>query len=152
MRTVHHTRHRLVIESRPWFLAVTVWGMGIAGLWTALFGGIQNFAVQSVLLGLALTTLALAHWGFPYQRFTFDRRTAVFVRRIARITGAKTETLSLIDVDCAAAEADREENARMERIVLLTRRGRYPLEFGYYSSPRGPTVATINAWLRALPA
>ncbi len=147
MRTVYESAEHLVIEDRPWLYAVLLWIMGIAALWNALTGQLHGAFETLLVLALGTGTIWIA-WGFfPYQRFIFDRARNTFTRRIARVNGAATSTLPITQIERAATQSDWSEGTRLERVVLLTRDGPYPLEFGFGSTPRRDVVATINGWL-----
>jgi hypothetical protein len=147
MRTVYESPDHLVIEDRPWLWAVILWLMGIAALWNVLTGQLAGALESLLVLALGTGTIWIA-WGFfPYQRFTFDRTTNTFTRRIARVNGAADLTLPITRIRCAATQADWSDGARLERLVLLTAGGPYPLEYGFGSVPRELVADTINDWL-----
>lgn len=150
MRIVEKSGARLVMEDRPWSLAVWLWTMGLGALSAVLLGQLDG-AVESVLVGLlGLAATGVAWYFFPFQRITFDRESGTMTRRIARVSGATEVALPLGGIRRAASQGSFSDGGtRLERIALLTDDGPYPLEFGFGSAPRGALIREINEWLGA---
>ena len=149
MKVVEDTREELILEDTPTFLAAMVWFMGLLLLALAITGSEDGPGVKLLLGLLGLGITAMAWHFFPFQRITFSRTDAEMVRRIARITGANTDSLAIPSIERAASQGNWSDGTRMERVVLLTADGPYPLEFGYSGTSRKPVIDAINQWLEA---
>ena len=148
MKTVSNTPTRLIVEDRPHLLAGVIWLMGLAALLAAFTGQTAGIAETLLVYALGMGTLGLAWQFFPFQRYTFDRSAGEFTRRIARVTGATTDTLPLAEIERAALQSHWSDGTRMQRVTLQTSAGPVPLEFGFVSAEREPVVAEINNWLQ----
>ena len=147
MKIVEQTQARLVIEDRPWFLWIILPCLGIPAIVSALTGNVDGWAGTIIVASIGIGALWVA-WHFaPFQRFIFDRDTATFVHKVARLNGSQTWEKPLKDIRRAADEGHWSDGARLERVTLLTQDGRYPLESGYTGFSRKAVIDSINNWL-----
>lgn len=147
MKIVLSTADRLVIEDRPWFLWITLPLLGGPALFAALTGRVEGWGT-TILVGCLGAGAFAVLWHFaPFQRFIFDRPAATFTHEIHRLTGRQVWTRPLADIRRAADEGNWSDGARLERVTLLTRDGRHPLESGFSSTSKAPIIKTINDWL-----
>lgn len=147
MKIVEHTPDRLLIEDRPWFLWILIPVLALPALFASLTGQLSSLG-ETVLVGaLGIGMFWFLHHFAPFQRFTFDRATGRFTHTIQRINGRKSWIVPLSDIERAAEQAHWSDGARLERVALITKDGRHPLESGYSSRRAKPTIDAINAWL-----
>lgn len=147
MKIAQSTPDRLVIEDRPWFLWITLPVLGGAALIGALTGQVEGWGATVLVACLGAGIFGIL-WHFaPYQRFIFDRPSATFTHEVYRLTGQRVWSRPLADIKRAAGEGNWSDGARLERVTLLTRDGRHPLESGFSSAPRTPLIQAINDWL-----
>ena len=148
MKVVVNEYDRLILEDTPTLFAIFIWLMGLLLLGMAATHE-EGFGIR-LLLGLLGLGITAAAWKFfPFQRIPFSRSDNQITRRIARVTGAKTETLMLTEFERAASQGNWSNGTRMERVVLLSPAGAYPLEFVYSSTTRKPVIDAINIWMAA---
>ncbi len=148
MNIIQNTHDKLVIEDRPIFIGGLVWFLSAAAVLAVLRGSTDALGETVLVTFLGVGGCVLAWHFFPFQRFTFDRKSGVLARRIARITGAKIKETQIADIKQAANQGSWSDGDRLERVALLMHNADpYPLEFGYSSTPRKPIIDAINAWL-----
>lgn len=147
MKVTATSDDRLVLEDRPLFLWVMLYGMGGGALIAAATGQVQGLGVTLLVAGLGLSMLWVAWRLLPFQRFVFDRPKATFTHQIRRTTGGEVWERPLSEIRRAADEGNWSEGTRMERVTLLTTDGRYPLESGFSGTPRTDVIRAINDWL-----
>lgn len=152
MKIEEYKADRLVIRDRPWILAGFCWIMGAVCLWAAPFdadlGGIGE---RLLVFGLGCGALYIAWRAFPFQTFTFDRPSGRFTHDIRRPVRSARHSLPLAEIHRAALRSNWSEGSRMEQVVLETRSGEHPLEWGFVGVPRGPVAKAINSWLAGDP-
>ncbi|NNF25448.1 MAG: hypothetical protein HKN63_11705 [Rhodobacteraceae bacterium] len=152
MKIEENTPDRLVIRDRPRILAGFCWFMGALCLWAAPFdadlGGIGE---RVLVFGLGCGALYIAWRAFPFQTFTFDRPSGRFIHDIRRPMRSAQHTLPIADIDRAALRSTWSDSSRMEQVVLETRSGEHPLEWGFVGVPREPVAEAINTWLAGNP-
>ena len=147
MKIVEITPSRLVIEDRPWFLWILIPVLAGPALFAALTGQVDG-TWQTLLVGATgVTFFWVMHHFAPFQRFIFDRDAALFTHAIRRINGGRSWTLPLGDIRRAADQGSWSDGTRLERVILLTKNGRHPLESGYSSRRAKPMIDAINSWL-----
>lgn len=148
MRIAEHTDRRLVLEHRPWLLAVLAWGLGIAAVAGALFSAdYDSLAERALVFAIGCGTLFLAWRFFAFLRIVFDRESGWIEHRRLRPFGSGSKFLALSKVEGARIEANWSDGARLTRLILETEDGPAPLEFGYDSQNRQEIEQTINDWL-----
>ncbi|NNE81788.1 MAG: hypothetical protein HKN18_16090 [Silicimonas sp.] len=150
MKQTERSHDLLVLEDRPWLIGGFIWLMSIAALYAVLTGGTDGPAETLLVAFLGLGGSAVAWWYFPFQTFEFRRTAGLMTRTIRRLGNTRVETLAFSDFSRAANQGHfSDSGTRMDRVVLLTDNGPYPLEFGFVGASRDPLVASINAWLEA---
>ncbi len=149
MKIVSSDVERLVIESRPWFLWLILFGLGAMAVVSALTGRVDG-TFETVLVFLLGLGALWVGWRFePFQRFEFDRATDTFTHTLTRLNGSEVWTRPLSGIERAAEEGSWSDGARSQRVTLLTKDGRYPLESGFTGFARQPLIDAINQWLDA---
>lgn len=147
MKIVEHTGDRLTIEDRPWFLWLFLPPMALGAILTALTGQYDSWGETLLVLALGLG-MSWVVWKFmPFQRFVFDRPSGAFTHRVHRVTGSQSWTLDLSEIELAISGPYWIDGSRLERVVLKTNSGRYPLESGFTGLSRTKIVNAINGWL-----
>ena len=124
-----------------------MWFLGVACIWSSLSGQTSGMAETVLVTSLGFGMLWIAHQLFPYQRLTFNKKTGLFTRVVARLNGRKITSHALSNIERAAIEAQWSEGTRMERLALVINGEKHPLEFGFYGTSRGGLVKKINTWL-----
>ena len=151
MRIVRTTPDVLVIEDRPWFLWITLPVLGAPTVVAAFTGQVDGFWTTLLVGAIGLGVFWFMHHFAPFQRFTFERETATFIHDVYRVTGHKRWTVPLGDIERAAEQAQWSDGTRLERVALITKDGKYPLESGFSNRRAQPTIDAINAWLTQSP-
>lgn len=147
MKVTLTTPDRLVIEDRPWFLWISLYGLSATFFFAALTGRTGGAVITLVVLLLGAGALAVG-WHFaPFQRFTFDRPSNTFTHAIRRPSGAQIWERPLSEIRRAADEGHWSDGSRMERVTLLTEDGPHPLESGFSGQSRAHVIKAINDWL-----
>ena len=147
MKIAENTPNRLVIEDRPWILWAVLTLLGAPALYVGFGEQTAGPLESTVAIVVGLGAFAIL-WHFaPFQRFILDRKAGIFTHQITRLTGRKTWERPLSDIRRAAVEGNRTDEARLERITLLTHEGRHPMESGFSSQSRQHVVDAINEWL-----
>ena len=135
MHIIEHTPQRLTLEYRPKFMAGLLWFMGLTCIFLALSGQTDGMLETVLVTFLGVGILGLAHHFFPFQRLTFDRTAGLLTK------------LSLTEIERAAVQAQWADNSRMERLILIRKGEKFPVEYGFYSRPRDGLAKDINSWL-----
>ena len=147
MKVLENTHERLLIESRPVFLWVMLYGLGSIAILSAVTGRVDGWASTGIVLLFGCCMIWVG-WRFePLQRFEFDRPSGVFTHKLTRLTGTETWTRPLAEIRSAADQGHWNDGSRMERVVLLTNGNPYPLESGFTGQDRSAIVGAINSWL-----
>ncbi|MEM6636931.1 MAG: hypothetical protein AAF667_13690 [Pseudomonadota bacterium] len=149
MKVVENSQERLVIEDRPWFMWLFLPPMGAGAVITAVAGQYESWGETLLVLALGSGVLWVA-WKFaPFQRITFDRPSGRLVHRVSRLNGSFSWDKSLAEIERAIDGSYWVDGARLERVVLMTSSGRYPLESGFTGLSRAKVIEAINDWLNA---
>ena len=143
------TDRRLVIEHRPWLLAVATYTMGLAALYGAVTGKQINSTAEHLLVTALGIGVTLAAWYyFAFLRITFDRDAGQVEHRSLRPIGSRSWFVDLARVRDVRIEATwSDQGSRMTRLVLETADGRKPLEYGYGPGDRSALETAVNEWL-----
>lgn len=152
MEVVQSSEHELVIRDRPWLFGGMLWLMGLAALYAAITGKIEDQGTDPELLRLFVGALGLgacgfAWWAFPFQTFRFDRLRGLFTRRKVRLLHVSEEQLPLAMVEKAMIQSNWSDDTRLERLALVANGAPLPLEVGYGGAGRTGMAETINGWL-----
>lgn len=149
MKVTEETEDRLLIEDRPLFLWVMLFGLGFVSLISALTGRVDGL-METVLVASLGAGMLWVGWRFePYQAFEFNRDTGIFTHKMQRLTGSETWTRPIAEIRRATDEGNWDDGTRSHRVTLLTENGAYPLESGFTSLDRRATIDAINRWLGA---
>ena len=151
MKIVENTDQKLVLASRPWFVAGFVWFMGLLMIANGIFGlgddmdtiGTRIFAG---CVGLGACWIA---WQFlPFISVEFDRNRGQLLHRSHRLLRPGCFVLNLDQIHRARLEASWGGNSsRMTRVVLEIDHDIVPLEYGYGSREDNHVGDAINEWL-----
>ena len=149
MKIVENTDRRLVIEHRPWFLAGTIWAMGLAAIYATMTGDGMDSLAEHVLVGiLGIGVTWIAWYWFAFLRITFDRDTGQVEHRSLRPIGSRRKFLDLAKIKFARIEASWSDGGtRLTRLVLDCEDGVAALEYGYGSGDRTVLETAVNEWL-----
>ncbi len=149
MKVTSSTPDRLVLEDKPWGLAIPLYGVGGGTAFAALIGRVDGIGASLLVGALGLGAIWVAWHFMPFQRFTFDRPSGTFTHQVRRITGTRTWERPLADIRRAADEGQWSDGNRLERVTLLTSDGSHPLESGFSGTSRDAVIKSINDWIGA---
>ncbi|MEM8790324.1 MAG: hypothetical protein AAGE80_01805 [Pseudomonadota bacterium] len=150
MKIVENTDEKLVLSSRPWFLAGFVWlgGLGLLG------NGIFAWGEDMDTIGMRLFSCAIGlifcwiAWRFmPFITVEFNRARGQMLHQSHRPVRPGWFKLDLDRIKRARLEANWGDTARMTRVVLEIEDDVVPLEYGYGSRDHDDVVDAINEWL-----
>ncbi|WP_120501957.1 hypothetical protein [Roseovarius sp. EL26] len=147
MRIVETSPDKLILEHRPKFMAGLIWFLGLTCIYMGLSGQTDGIVETMLVTFLGVGAFGLAHHFFPFQRLTFDRAAGLFTREVARITGPFLTELPLAEVERITVQAQWSDSSRLERLIMIHRGKKLPLEYGYFSAPRTGLAKDINTWL-----
>ncbi len=147
MKIVETTPDLLIIEDRPWFLWILVPVLACPPLYASVTGQVDGTWETILCFCLGVGMFWFLHHFAPFQRFTFDRTSGTFTHWIKRINGTRDWHVPLSEIQRAAEQAQWSDGTRLERVALITKGGRHPLESGFSSRRAKPMVEAINTWL-----
>ncbi len=147
MKIIENTSDRLIIEDRPVFLWVVLFGIGFAALASLLAGRVEGTFETIVVMALGIGVIWVGWRYEPYQVYEFDRSSGMFTHRLTRVTGSETFERSLSEINRATDEGHWDEGTRSHRVTLITKDGPYPLESGFTGIDRKKVIEAINQWL-----
>lgn len=147
MKTAAETPARLVFEDRPRALPAIVCGAGALCIAGAVRADPADIVGMGGMVATGVLALVTAWVFFPVRIIVFDRDAGLLVRESRRVGRVRTVATTLDSVRRATVQTDHTDDARTERLVVLTDVGPLPLESAYTTASRGEAVHTINAWL-----
>lgn len=147
MRITSSSPERLEIVDHPWFLWFVLTVISLPMIYAAVTAWSDGFLLRLFVGGLGFGALWLMHHFAPIQRFTFDRTSGLLTHEVQRVTGSRYWESQIADIERAVSEGQGGNDDGLQRVTLLTKTGRYPMESGYTARPSDPIVEAINAWL-----
>ena len=138
----------LTLHHRPWFLVITCFILGAAPALAAFLdaeaGGIGK---RLVIFLIGLGVMCFVVWKMPFITLTFDKPQNEIRLTYHRITGNRTVTYSLLDLEEVAHQVQWSDNSRLERLTLKMKNGPVPVEPGFGTGDRHQLAKYINEWI-----
>ncbi|MEM6933336.1 MAG: hypothetical protein AAF526_07055, partial [Pseudomonadota bacterium] len=151
MKIVENTDEKLVLVSRPWFLAGFVWCMGLFMLANGVFGlgdDTDGIGMRLLAVGIGCGACWIAWQFLPFVSVVFDRARGQLLHRSHRPVRPGWFILDLDRIYRARLEADwGGKSGRTTRVVLEIKDDIVPLEYGFGSRDDDDVVDAINEWL-----
>ena len=148
MNIATQTSERLVLHHRPWFLVISCFILGAAPALAAFLdaeaGGIGK---RLLLLAIGGGVMGFVVWKMPFITLIFDRPQNEIRLTYHRVTGNRTATHSLLDLQEVAHQVQWSDNSRLERLTLKMKEGPIPVEPGFGTGDRNQLAKDINAWI-----
>ncbi|WP_101067619.1 hypothetical protein [Roseovarius salinarum] len=151
MKVTHHTDDLLVVDNKPWLIAVILLGFLLVPVW----GGIKVIT-ETALTGFGIGMIVAGglfmlpfFWGFVRRtQMVLDRQAGTVTIRRRTIFGYGQEEHALDDLRGAEVETDHGGSNRTHRMVLRFGDETKPFLKSYASGERAERLAElVNGWL-----
>ncbi|MEM7671198.1 MAG: hypothetical protein AAF317_19090 [Pseudomonadota bacterium] len=151
MKIVENTDEKLVLVSRPWFMAGFLWFIGIYSIATGVFAlgeDMDSGWMRLIALGIGAGACWLAWQFLPFVSAEFNRGRGKLLHRSHRLVSPGSFVLDLDRIQRARLQAEwNGGSGRMTRVVLEIEGDIVPLDYGFGSRDHDDIVEAINEWL-----